>query len=532
MKRFVKCFVIAVLVIMALSLAGVSYADSYNVPTASEYTDAPLLETEHYAEPLNIYIPWDLNSNYQWVRLNAPTDGTYSFTYRQTYGYASVAFYVYSEMAGSDPVISVNSISGRNQTSAYETKAGDILYFVTVAGMPTGTNIELIVCFDGYHEARDSAWTLSTPTCTEPGRRASQVCKHCGTVLSVVESPALGHDWGSANYTWSSDNKIVIASHTCLRDPEHRESVKVNTRYQVEKEATTSEDGKATYIAQFENEGFETQRKSVTLPKLISEITKDNVIYRLSGDNALAIGVKDKNAKSVNIAEAIEVSGKKYGVTEITKGAFKKMPNLKTVSIGKNVQKIGKEAFYGCPKLESVSGGYHVGGIGEGAFQYCTSLKKFTSQSRVKTIEANAFNGCTAMTEVKFEGKSLKTIGEKAFYNCSKLSKVTGGWYIKTIGNYAFQNCTALKEITIQSRVESIGTKAFFNCKALKKVTFAGNSLKSIGAEAFGKVNKNITFVCPEKKMDAYKKLIKNADAPKDASFATVSTPVEIEIDF
>jgi len=44
--------------------------------------------------------------------------------------------------------------------------------------------------------------------------------------------------------------------------------------------------------------------------------------------------------------------------------------------------------------------------------------------------------------------------------------------------------------------------------------------------------NKDITFICPEKKMDAYKKLIKNADAPKDASFATVSTPVEIEIDF
>ena len=233
---------------------------------------------------------------------------------------------------------------------------------------------------------------------------------------------------------------------------------------------------------------------------------------------ASVIGAVSKQIRQLTVPDTISVKGKEYKVTSIASDALRDV-GMTTLTIGKNVKEIGSRAFYVCKQLEKVYGGYYVNKIGKGAFSYCTALKEMQINSRVKSIGDEAFNGCTSLKTLRFDGNSLKTIGKKAFYTCTALASVSGGWYLVTIGDYAFQNCSSLSEFTVTSRVESIGNKAFCNCTSLKSVQFTGNSLRSIGREAFSGIKKNAVFYCPEEKLFFYQNLIQYAGAPQSSIF-------------
>jgi len=68
---------------------------------------------------------------------------------------------------------------------------------------------------------------------------------------------------------------------------------------------------------------------------------------------------------------------------------------------------------------------------------------------------------------------SVKTIGNEAFYGCTKLASVTIGSGVTSIEGSAFQDCTNLKSITIPASVTSIGWVAFGD-SGLTSVTFQG----------------------------------------------------------
>ena len=55
---------------------------------------------------------------------------------------------------------------------------------------------------------------------------------------------------------------------------------------------------------------------------------------------------------------------------------------------------------------------------------------------------------------------------------------------VTSIGNYAFYDCSRLTSVTIGNSVTSIGERAFYECSGLTSVTI-GNSVTSIGAGAF-----------------------------------------------
>ena len=77
-------------------------------------------------------------------------------------------------------------------------------------------------------------------------------------------------------------------------------------------------------------------------------------------------------------------------------------------------------------------------------------------------------------------------IGEKAFYQCSKLTSISLPYGITSIGKYAFFECTSLTSITIPNGVTSIGGHAFNNCTSLASIAIP-NSVTSIGEYAFSK---------------------------------------------
>ena len=67
---------------------------------------------------------------------------------------------------------------------------------------------------------------------------------------------------------------------------------------------------------------------------------------------------------------------------------------------------------------------------------------------------------------------SIESIGNFAFFYCSKITSLKLPSNLKTIGNYAFGNCSGLTSITIPEGVTSIGSSAFTVCENLNTIIF------------------------------------------------------------
>lgn len=136
-------------------------------------------------------------------------------------------------------------------------------------------------------------------------------------------------------------------------------------------------------------------------------------------------------------------------------------------------------------------------------------------------------NDCAGMfygmnyKEVKLP-KNVKAIGEKAFYNCSNLTKISGQQTFTTIGESAFSNCKVLENMDL-SQVRELGKSAFFGCNkfigdadsililtsldSIATAAFSGTSIKSvhfsstlkeIGDNAFSSCTKLIELTLPQ----------------------------------
>ena len=79
---------------------------------------------------------------------------------------------------------------------------------------------------------------------------------------------------------------------------------------------------------------------------------------------------------------------------------------------------------------------------------------------------------------------TVTSIGDEAFYGCSKLTAVEIPNSVTSIGNYAFYGCSGLTSVEIPSSVTSIGDYAFCGCSGLTAIEIP-NSVTSIGYEAF-----------------------------------------------
>ena len=109
------------------------------------------------------------------------------------------------------------------------------------------------------------------PTCTEAGSyEAATYCAVCGLELDRAqkELAALGHDWGEPTYTWTEDHSGITAARTCKNDASHAETEQGVIMSEVTREATINAEGEIVYTAAFTNPAFETQVKTVAVPKL------------------------------------------------------------------------------------------------------------------------------------------------------------------------------------------------------------------------------------------------------------------------
>ena len=237
---------------------------------------------------------------------------------------------------------------------------------------------------------------------------------------------------------------------------------------------------------------------TVTIPDSVTSIG-DSAFYNCSSLESVSIGEN-------SLLESID----NY--------VFYNCSSLATVAIPDSVTSIGGYAFYNCNSLESVTFGENsmLESIGCSTFEDCSSLTSITIPDSVISIGdfglrySYTFSGCSSLESVTFgENSLLESIGERVFYNCSSLERITipagvlriGSYtfngcslltsvnfgensQLKSMGSYAFEDCSSLTSITIPGSVTSIGERAFYNCSSLTSITIPA-SVTSIGSYAF-----------------------------------------------
>lgn len=121
--------------------------------------------------------------------------------------------------------------------------------------------------------------------------------------------------------------------------------------------------------------------------------------------------------------------------------------------------------------------------IGNYAFYECTKLASVTLPGGVTAIGSSAFQKCSALKSV-FIPTGVTSIGNSAFYDCSALTSVSIPQGVSSIAYSTFNGCAALTTVSIPTSVTSIENSAFSGCSSLASVSLPG-SITAIARSAF-----------------------------------------------
>ena len=107
-----------------------------------------------------------------------------------------------------------------------------------------------------------------------------------------------------------------------------------------------------------------------------------------------------------------------------------------------------------------------------GEFSYILYMSRIDPLKYLGEVPDNYMCGAPIQTYKITEG--VDTIGEKAFWFCTKLKGIILPDSLNTIKNDAFRKCISLEEITIPLSVTSIGKCIFNGCEKLKDIIYKG----------------------------------------------------------
>ena len=125
----------------------------------------------------------------------------------------------------------------------------------------------------------------------------------------------------------------------------------------------------------------------------------------------------------------------------------------------------------------------NITSIGNSAFYNCSRLTSITIPNSVTSIGSYAFKKCSGLTSINIPN-SVTNIGSYAFEDCFGLTSINIPNSVTSVGSYAFSNCSRLTSITIPNSVNSIESYAFYGCSGLTSITLP-NSVNSIESYAF-----------------------------------------------
>ena len=176
-----------------------------------------------------------------------------------------------------------------------------------------------------------------------------------------------------------------------------------------------------------------------------------------------------KNLKSITIPSK---------ATVIRINTFKGCKSLERVMIGKGVKKIGESSFEGCKRLKGITIPSNVETIGYRSFAE-SGLRHVNLTSGVKSVGYWAFNNCSYLKSVSI-GDKVTSIRDNAFTECNQLttiavssknpnySSVNGALYSKYQSKLVCCPAGKTSSFKIAKNVQTIGDYAFYKCSKIK----------------------------------------------------------------
>lgn len=126
-------------------------------------------------------------------------------------------------------------------------------------------------------------------------------------------------------------------------------------------------------------------------------------------------------------------------------------------------------------RVQAVEVQQGITSIGDQAFYNCSRLSSVTLPDGLKKIGTGAFVGCAQLTQIEIPA-TVDKIGAAAFGACTGLTSVTLPENLSVIEERMFAQCTSLSQVTIAEGVTVIGTGAFAGCSNFRTVCYFGDA--------------------------------------------------------
>ncbi len=265
--------------------------------------------------------------------------------------------------------------------------------------------------------------------------------------------------------------------------------------------------------------------KEVTVPASVTAIGRDvflgtalyeeqtadgtNGGFVYAGDWLVGATTESKSVTDLTAADF------KEGTVGIASRVFQSCPELGTVRLPVSLKYVGTYAFANSPKLRSLitDEGSALEEIGSYAFYNCSTLSNIVFQRRgLKRIGDGAFASCLSVSNNRdnvylLVPETVESIGQRAYYGTALWNSPTeegliyaGNWVVgyanitqsevalsesvEGIADAAFANCEIITGVQNLNRVSHLGVAAFSGCTSLTSVSLSRN-LETIGAQTF-----------------------------------------------
>lgn len=240
------------------------------------------------------------------------------------------------------------------------------------------------------------------------------------------------------------------------------------------------------------NEYYQQQEEQFPDPDArYSEVTEDDLVFRLYDDYAVLAECKDTDVTEVAIPG--EVQG--LPVVGITGTPFYYCEGLTTIILPDSLQ------YFDWFDMTSTTSGSSEDSLPSVSKVIVSETNPYftLSEGILYSKDMSTVIGCPPamdMSELKIPAQAER-IGDYAFYACYKLEKAVIPSTIKHINNGAFLACINLKTVEIPESITSLSGDVFFLCQSLSEVVFHGD-IEKIGFDAFKECTALTDFAIPD----------------------------------
>ena len=242
-----------------------------------------------------------------------------------------------------------------------------------------------------------------------------------------------------------------------------------------------------------------TTMKTVALPSSLKTI--DQYAFSSSGLTAvtipasvdsLGLGVFGYNANQASIT--FEDGDQPLKLHNGFYGTFRNPTVDYTLYLGRNLVYTDDTNASPFPYVATLEIGPQVTNLPQRMFYNCDKLTTVTGGENVETMGAGVYNECNNLASISPLGKNLKVLPESTFELCENLDGIVLPEGLEEIQQWAFHRCRALTELTIPGSVKVMGTKpdggngyrVFYENNAMKKLTIADSDEPLLFADNYG----------------------------------------------